>query len=291
MKKIAIVTDSTCDLSEELIQKFEIYKVPLYVNFKDESYRDGIDITTEALYELVDKNGVLPKTSATTPADFIKLFESLFNDYEEIFYTGISAQMSSTLQNAHIAAKMIEKEDKIFLLDSGNLSTGIGLILLKAAKYRDQGLDGEEILKRLENIKPLVRSQFMIETMTYLYKGGRCNSLEHFFGKVFKIKPIIVVRDGKMSVGKKPHGKTEKGLDALLDYISKDKEHVDKDAIFITHSLAPKAVSYLKSRLEVIVPNIPIYITEAGCVISSHCGAGTIGVLYIKEEWLNEKNA
>lgn len=283
MKKIAIVTDSTCDLSEELIKKFDIYVIPLYVNFKFKSYKDGQDITTKELYSLVEQEKELPKTAATSPADFIALFTKLFVEYEEIFYTGISSQMSSTLQNALVASQMMEKENKVFLLDSKNLSTGIGLIVLKACKYRDQGLDGKAIIEKLTMLVPLVRSQFAIETMEYLYKGGRCNSLVNFIGRVFKIKPIILVRDGKMDVGKKPHGNMTKALDVLIDYIKTDIDNIDKDAIFITHSEAYDSCSYLQERLKELKIDIPLYVTNAGCVISSHCGKGTIGILYIKE--------
>ncbi len=290
MKTIAIVSDSTCDLSPDLIKKLDIKIVPLYVNFPNESFKDGVDMNASSLYQKVDQLGVLPKTAAASPDDFTKLFNELFLEYEEIFYTGISSKMSSTLQNAFLAKSLSKNQDKIFLLDSKNLSTGIGLIILKACKYRDLGLSGEEIVSRLNDIVPKVRSQFAIETMEYLYKGGRCNSLVHFVGKVFKIKPIIVVRDGLMSVGKKPRGQMRRALDGLLDYLKQDLAQIDSDAIFITHSIALDSASYLKEEVKKIVGDIPIYETQAGCVISSHCGKGTIGILYIKDE-INEKDA
>lgn len=291
MKKIAILSDSTCDLGKELIQKYDIKILPLYVNFSDKSYKDGCDITAKELYEIVEDKDELPKTAAPSPNDFIKIFEELFLEYEEIFYTGISSYMSSTLQNAHLASQLMGKEDKVFLLDSKNLSTGIGLILLKAAKFRDEGLGGKVIIERLNKIVPAVRSQFAIETMTYLYKGGRCNSLVNFVGKVFKIKPIIVVRDGRMSVGKKPRGQMQNALNELLSYLRHDIDILDTDAIFITHSEAYESCKYLTNEVKKLVPNIPIYTTEAGCVISSHCGKGTIGILYIKDMSTDEENA
>ena len=280
--KVAILTDSTCDLTDDILKERDIHVIPLYVTFGDESYKDKVELQTEKLYELVEKKNELPKTSASTPEDFVEVFNELFKSYDQIFYTGISQQMSSTLNNARIASEMIGKEDSIALIDSANLSTGIALLVLKAAKFRDEGLNAFEIAKEIEKIRPNVRSQFVIETMEFLYKGGRCTSVQHFLGKMFKIKPIIEVRGGRMDVGKKPRGKMKKALDELIDYLKDDmKRHqIDADQIFITHSLAYEYRDYLEAELKKIT-DIKLVSTVAGCVISSHCGKGTIGILYI----------
>lgn len=283
MKRVAIVSDSTCDLSKELIEANDIYIIPLYVNFKNKSFKDGVDIGPRILYNLVEEEGELPKTAAASPQDFSNVFGKLLAEYEEVFYTGISSKMSSTLQNAILARNLLEAEDRIFLLDSMNLSTGIGLLLLKACKFRDAGMGGAEILERLSKIVPQVRSQFVIPTLDYLYKGGRCNALSHFFGKVFKIKPVIVVRNGTMDVGKKPRGNMHYALDKMLEYLAEDLKDIDRDCIFITDSIAPDSNAYLTAKVKEMVGDIPIHFTTAGCVISSHCGEGTIGVLYIKK--------
>lgn len=284
MKRLAILTDSTCDLSDELLHEFGIHYIPLYVNFEDESYKDKKEIDTPTLYKMVEEKNMLPKTAAASPGDFMQIFTQLFEEYEEILYTGISGAMSSTLNNAYQAAVALEKEDKVFVIDSKNLSTGIGLILLKACSLRDKGFGGAEIEQELLKIIPNVKSQFAIETMDFLHKGGRCSALVHFFGKIFKIKPIIEVRDGKMGVGKKPRGKMHVALKGLLDYVKEDIDCIDSDAVFITHSEAPEYERYLRDELQALLPNQKIYSTKAGCVISSHCGKGTIGILYIRKE-------
>ena len=192
--------------------------------------------------------------------------------------------MSRTYENAILAAKEIQ-EDKIFIVDSMNLSTGIGLLLLKACKYRDEGVDAKEIAKRLTEDSKRVLSQFAIEKMDYLYKGGRCSGMAKLFGTLLKIKPIIAVRDGKMHVQKKPIGKMKIALDSMIKQIIEDKPRLDLDHILITHSLAFDYCEYIYNILKKEFEGVDIICTVAGCVISSHCGKGTIGILYmVKEE-------
>lgn len=280
---VKLITDSTNDLNKDILEKLNIEVIPLYVNFDTESFRDGIDITTEQLYAEVEKRGKLPKTAAITIGDFIEVFKKYVDLGYEVVFTGISAQMSSTDQNARLAAEEVAP-DKIFIVDSKNLSTGIGLLLLKAAKDIEAGLTGVEVATRMEHNTGLVLSQFVIEKMDYLYKGGRCSGVAKFVGTLLKIKPYIIVRDGKMSVGKKPIGKMQVALNALLKQIEEDKDRVDTDHILITHSIAYEYRDYLYERLVQIFPNVDIISTVAGCVISSHCGKGTIGILYMLKD-------
>lgn len=280
MNKVAIVTDSTCDLNKDFIEENEIKVMPLYVNFGDVSYKDGVEINVPELYKKVEELKELPKTSAASVGDFMNVFNELLEQGYDIIYTGISASMSSTFQNARLAAED-ELDKRIFVVDSKNLSTGIGLILMKMVKFRNEGLSAKEIYDRILEIVPKVRSQFAIERMEYLYKGGRCSALTALFGTILNIKPIIVVREGKMSVGKKPMGKMKRALDAMLDMLDKDKDNVDLDCIMITHSEANKSALYLQEELEKRYDKSIINQTNAGCVISSHCGAGTIGILYV----------
>lgn len=277
---VKLITDSTNDLNKELLEELDIEVIPLYVNFDTESYKDGIDITTEGLYKMVEEKGRLPKTAAITIGDFIEVFQKYIDLGYEIVFTGISAQMSSTYQNAVLASKEVAP-DKIYIVDSKNLSSGIGLLLLKASKDIKNGLSAKEVAENMERNTSLVLSQFVIEKMDYLYKGGRCSGVAKFVGTLLKIKPYIIVRDGKMSVGKKPIGKMQVALNALLKQIEEDKDRVDLDHILITHSLAYEYRDYLYERLKVMFPNVDIISTVAGCVISSHCGQGTIGILYM----------
>lgn len=280
---VKIITDSTNDLSKELIEKLGIIVVPLAVNFSDESYLDGVNITVEDLYKKVSEKNELPKTSAISVSALIELFEKYVNDGHEIIYMGISKQMSSSYNNACLAAQEVA-EDKIFVVDSMNLSTGIGLLLLKACKYRDNGDDAKTISEKLNRDNKLVLSQFAIEKMDYLHKGGRCSSVAKLFGTLLKIKPIIAVRDGKMHVQKKPIGKMQRALDEMIKQILADKDKLDPEHIFITHSLAFEYCDYIYQKLKPELPGVDIITTVAGCVISSHCGKGTIGILYMVKE-------
>lgn len=280
---VKIITDSTNDLSKELIEKLGITVVPLAVNFSDESYLDGVNITVEDLYKKVSEKNELPKTSAISVSALIELFEKYVNDGHEIIYMGISKQMSSSYNNACLAAQEVA-EDKIFVVDSMNLSTGIGLLLLKACKYRDNGDDAKTISEKLNRDNKLVLSQFAIEKMDYLHKGGRCSSVAKIFGTLLKIKPIIAVRDGKMHVQKKPIGKMQRALDEMIKQILADKDKLDPEHIFITHSLAFEYCDYIYQKLKPELPGVDIITTVAGCVISSHCGKGTIGILYMVKE-------
>ena len=279
MNKVVIVADSTCDLSPELIKKNDIRIVPLTVNFSDEVYYDGKDINTEKLYQLVTEKGVLPHTAAATPGEFLVLFEDLLEQGYDIVYTGIGAKLSKSFENAVMMAKEVNS-DRIEVVDSANLSTGIGLVLMKGCKWRDVGKDIHEIAQLMREEVPYVRSQFVVETMDFLHKGGRCSGIAKFFGTMLGIKPLIAVRDGSLGVFAKPRGKMKVGLEKMLEILIEAGDSVDDSCIFVTHSIAPESCEYLLRRVREIRPNANIIETKAGCVISTHCGPGTIGVLF-----------
>lgn len=281
MKKIKLISDSTCDLSKELIQKHDIEIVPLTVSFGDIEYKDGIDITTEKMYQLVDELGMLPKSAAIAPGVFEEVFNRYLEEGYQIIYLGIGSKFSSTLQSAMLAKSMIESED-IHLIDSGNLSSGIGLLLLKAASFRTQGDDINTIVSKVEELVPKVRSQFVIDTLEYLYKGGRLNALSALMGKVLNIHPVIKVKDGVMVVGKKAMGSMKKGLNIMINEAKALKDNIDPEFMMITHSLA-STYDYVHNKVEENFDIKHVYETHAGCVISTHCGRGTIGILYIEK--------
>ncbi len=282
MNKVKIITDSTCDMGADLAKKYDVEVLPLYVNFTDESFKDGVNISTEELYKLVEKKNELPKTAAIDIVTLEETFKKWLDQGYDIIFTGISKSMSRTYENAVMAKDELEANN-IYIVDSKNLSTGIALTVLKACKYRDEGLSAKEIVDKMLEITDKVRAQFGIETMDYLHKGGRCSSVAKLFGTILKIKPIIFVRDGKMSVGMKPIGKMKVALDKMIDMFLTDYRNgnVDRDKVFITHSIAIESEKYIRERLEAEVKDMEIISTVAGCVISSHCGKGTIGILYI----------
>lgn len=283
MNKVIIVADSTVDLTSELIKKHNIVTVPLIVRFDEEIYYDNETITPDELYEKVKIKGELPKTAAVAPQTFIDLFKPYIDQGCDILFSGIGAKMSSTIQNAIIASNEFP-EGRIFVLDSGNLSTGTGLLILKMCKYRDEGKSAKEIFDLVSPLVTKVSAQFAVDTLEYLHKGGRCSGASKIFGTIFHIHPIIKLVDGGMIVYKKPRGAYKAALNELVNEIKGDYPNVDLDHIFVTHSgMDQNLINYLYEEVSKVVGQDHVYITRAGCVISSHCGPGTIGVLYIKK--------
>ncbi|MBE0700157.1 MAG: DegV family protein [Acholeplasmataceae bacterium] len=278
--KVVILTDSTADLSKDLLKQYDVQSIPLYVRFGEDVYKDGIDITTPELYQKVDSSGELPKTAAASPGDFIDVFEKNIQKGFDIVFIGIGSKLSATMQSAHIA-KMEFPEGRIFLVDSANLSSGIALLVLKAKDMRGQGMSAEGMAFALNALVPKVRSQFAIKTLDYLHKGGRASGTAKLIGGILGIKPIIQVRDGKLTVYKKPAGKMSRALDIMLDDYVSEGDNLDLDYVMITHSSADKQAVYMMEQVKEKTRPNAIIESHAGCVISSHCGAGTIGILYL----------
>ncbi len=290
MNKVVIFADSTCDLSEELINKYDIKIAPLHVVFEDKVYEDGINIHPMELYKMVEEKGVLPKTSGCSQIEYENYFKKYLDEGCDIVFTGISSQMSGTFQNVVLLSQ--KYPDRLYPVDSGNLSTGIGLLVIKACEYRDQGLSAKEIKEKFEELVPHVKTQFVIKKLDYLYKGGRCTSMSRVFGTLLRIHPMIVVRDGRMVVGKKIIGKMEKSVKVMTDIFLKDFDQIDLNHVFITDSsMADDLYDLIIKQLTeagVINKIKNLYHTHAGCVVSSHCGPSTIGILYIMKKDLND---
>lgn len=283
--KIIILTDSTADLSDKLLAAHQIKSLPLYVLFGEETFQDGITINTPLLYKKVDELNYLPTTAAVSPGDFITFFKPYLKEGYDIIYIGIGSTLSSTYQSALLAKDVLES-DHIHLIDSKNLSSGIALLVLKAKDLRDQGHSASQIVKEITQLVDLVRSQFAIKSLDYLHKGGRASGTAKLMGGILGIKPIIKVVDGTLLVYKKPAGKMSRALDMMLNdlFLELKKDNLDLDYIMITHSLAPKDVSYLKENILSTFTPRNLIESQAGCVISSHCGKGTIGILYLVKE-------
>lgn len=294
MNKVLIFSDSTCDLSKELLEQYNIKIVPLHVNFSDESYLDGVDINTLEVYEKVAEKNEIPKTAAVSPGEFIAFLKPYIDEGYDCFYTGLSSKMSATYQNLVIACEELP-ENRVFYSDSMNLSTGIGLLLLKACNYRDKGYSAHKIKRLIDELIPHVKVQFVIKTLDYLYKGGRCSSVSKFFGTFLRLKPMIVVRDGKMSVGKKNIGLLRKAVANMTNIFLHDFENIDPEFVFITDSYNAEG-SYQEILADLDKHNVlsrieHVYHTHAGCVIGSHCGDSTIGILYIMKGNLNDEES
>lgn len=280
---IRIITDSTCDLSKELIEKYNIRVIPLHVSFPgdDTEYLDGVNINSEQLYDLATKLNVLPKTGAVNVVEFIKVFEEELAKGNEIFYVGIGSGLSSTYNNACIARKQFP-DSKIVVLDGQNLSTGTGLIVIKAARLAKEGKSLEEIKEICEKAVPLVSAKFCIDRLDYLYKGGRCSGMAMIAAHALKIHPVAKVINNKLVVYKKPRGKYENAVEVQIDEFMHDLDNIDKSCVFITHSGRMDGIEkQIYDKISPYLDKENLFITEAGCTISSHCGPKTIGILYI----------
>jgi len=275
---VHVLTDSCADLSPELIQRFGIEVIPLTVYVNEKTYFDGNDISSELLYREVEKSGQLPKTAAPSVVEFIEFFKQHPGD---IIFISIGAKLSATNQNATIAAQSLP-DQRIRIVDSANLSTGIGLLVLAAAELRDKGASLDEIYNYILSLVPRVNTSFVIDTLDYLYKGGRCSAMESIMGSLLSIHPIIEVRhDGTLGVRQKVRGSGTKGMDAQIDTFKANVDKIDLHRVFITHSGGDIDPNYIKEKLEKIASIDEICITKAGATVSSHCGPKTIGILYL----------
>lgn len=279
MTGVKIFSDSTCDLSPRLVSQYDIGIIPLYVNFGEKSYRDGIDITTPQLYQLVEKTGSLPSTAAASPGEIIAAFKPYVDAGREVLFIGISSELSATVNNARLAAAQLP-EGKVTVVDSRNLSTGIGLLVLEAADLAGRGLGAEAIAAGLAPLIPNVETEFIIDTLEYLHKGGRCSGIARFVGSMLRIRPSIKVKDGRMYPAEKFRGSRKKALTGLLANALANRDKI-AGRVFVTHSVSDNG-PWLKEQLEQHT-EAEVFITQAGCVISSHCGPNTIGILYIKK--------
>jgi DegV family protein with EDD domain len=275
---INILTDSCADLSQQLLDDHQLEAIPLHILVDGKDYYDS-EISIFELFKSVEKTGETPKTAAPSLQEFLNFFDR----EGPIIYIGLSSKLSATIQNAHLAANQLAKED-LQIVDSLNLSTGIGLLALKALDLQHSGKSFHEILEIINEIRPKVKTAFVIDTMDYLYKGGRCTAIQAIFGSMLKIRPVINVReDGTLGVLDKVRGSRRKALDKLLENFKNDLPGVDLTRVFVTHSGCEEDAKYLVDNLKELAPIQEVLTTLAGATIASHCGPNTIGILYITE--------
>ena len=280
---VKIISDSTCDLSPELIAKYDIDILPLHILLGEDEYEDGKNITPEQIYSWSDENKTTPKTSAPALTDAIELFKPYIDEGREIVCFSISSSMSTSGNVMRIAAEELEAEDCITVIDSANLSTGIGLLVIEAAIMAQNNHTVEEIVSAIEALKPNVRASFVVDTLTYLYRGGRCNAVSAMAGGVLKLHPKIVVENGAMNASKKYRGKINSAIMTYVKDMEDDLKAARPDRVFIAHSGCDRTiVEEVHSYLENLGVFSEILETRAGGVISSHCGPGTLGVLFIQ---------
>ena len=278
---IVITSDSTTDLSEELRERYNVAVMPLKITLGGKLYTDGVDITPDDIYAHHDKTGELPKTTATNVNDCLEFFKKYTDSGKTVIHFTISSDMSSTYSNACLAA---EELGNVYVIDTKNLSTGGGLLVISAAEMLNEGLSATEIVEKTKALVPCVDASFVIDSLEYLYKGGRCSALAMFGANLLKLKPCIQVKNGKMDVAKKYRGKYSEVLKQYVTEHIGDRSDIVLDRVFVTHAgCDPQLVDEIVALVKELAPFKEVFMTRAGCTVSSHCGANTLGVLFIRK--------
>lgn len=284
MEKVRIVADSTCDLSPDLIEKFGIIINPLCIVMEEKSYLDGIETNPDEIYAWADANATTPKTAAVTYENTEKIIREAKEDDVEVIFFGISEQMSTTCNVVRLVAEDLEYTEHVYVIDSMNLSTGIGLQVIYACHLMKHGYGAKDIVREVKARRNKVRASFVVDTLTYLARGGRCNALTALLGNTLKLKPQISVTNGTMGVAKKFRGAQKAVLMKYAKELLPELEKADPRRVFITHSgMEEENVSMIRKFLEDLNYFEKINVTRAGGVISSHCGPGTLGILFYEK--------
>ena len=277
---IKITSDSTSDLSPALLEQYDITVLPLYVTMGEQTCRDGVDARPEDLFAYVERTGSLPTTAAVNVADYHDCFAQFSPRHEAVIHITLSSDFSSCYQNACVAA---EGFSNVYVVDSRNLSTGHGLVVLEAALAAQRGEQPEAIVAHLNEVASQVEASFVVDKLDYRVQGGRCSSAAALGANLLKLKPCIEVVDGRMKVGKKYRGNYDK---VLLQYVRErldGRDDLALDRIFVTHTpCRPETVEAVKAEIQTYAPFSEIIETTAGCTISSHCGPNTLGILFLR---------
>ena len=282
MSKVKIISDSTCDLSEELLIQYDIAVLPHPIVRDGELLQDNVSITPDDIYAHYERTGRLCTTSAPNAYDYEQFWRPWLDEGYEIVHFTISSEMSTAYNQAVLAA---EETGHVYPVDSRSLSTGIGLLVLEACDLRDQGLAAEEIAARVREDSAKCQASFLVDVIEYLWKGGRCSSVAAIGDNLLKLKPRIDVQNGKMLSTKKYRGKTAKCFASYADDLLKGKDNIRQNRIFITHSgIDEDIIQLVQDKIRQWQPGVEhIYVTRAGGTISCHCGPGTLGILYMYE--------
>ena len=277
-KNVIITTDSVCDMPKELLERYQVRMIPLTISEGDHSYKDGVDFTPDDIYELYDSQHLLPKTSAISPQEFIDFFTPLTQDGSEVVHIDISSACSATYQNACMASSEL---DGVFPVDSLHLTLGQGLLVIEACRLRDAGLSAREIAEQLPAYREKIVTSFVVDTLEYLWKGGRCSGLTAFGANLLQVRPCLELREGEIKVARKYRGTMQKVYTQYIrDYLS--RENIDTRMGFLVHSgrISQETLDQLRQLILELVPFSEVPIVRAGCTVTSHCGPGTIGVIF-----------
>ena len=276
-----ITADSTCDLSPELLERFHIKTIPLTIQLGDESFLDGQDFSPDKMYKRYHQDGTLPKTAACSIQQFMDFFSQFTAAGYEVVHLDISSELSCSYANARLAAQELEG---VYPVDSQMLSTGVGLLAIEAAECRDRGMSAEEIARHLDELKDKVDTSFVLDTLEFMWKGGRCSAVASLGANLLKLKPALEMKEGKLGVYKKYRG----SITAVYQQYIRERlagKNVRPGHVFITESgeIDEATIAGLEALVRELIPVKEIHHTTAGCTVSSHCGPKTLGVLFINE--------
>lgn len=278
---IKILSDSTCDLSAELLEKYNITLVPLTVIKNGEAFSDGVNITPTEIFAHVAAGGDLCSTTAMNVGEYSDWFSKYASEYDGVLHINIGSGFSSSYQNACLAA---EDFDNVRVVDSMNLSTGQGLVVLKACELAKECESLDELQAKVQAFTSRVEASFLLDQLGYMVKGGRCSSVVALGANLLNLKPCIEVKDGKMSVVKKYRGNYAKSLAAYVKDRLNDRDDLDRGTLFVTRTpVSDDCLDAVKNAVDAYADFENIYWTEAGCTISCHCGPGTLGVLFVRK--------
>lgn len=280
-KPVIISADSTCDLPQELVERFDIRIIPLTVLLGEESYFDDKDFDPDKIYEYYKQTGTLPKTSAPSVQQFIDFFAPMVEDGFEVVHIDISSEISATFSSGRIAASEFEG---IYNIDSRSLSTGLSLLILEAARCRDEGMCAADIAAHLESLVPQLETSFVIDTLEFLWKGGRCSGVAALGANMLKLRPAIAMKDGKLDIYKKYRGNM---LNVYKQYAREtlSGKEIYGQYVFIVDSgeVSDEARAAVKEIIDELSPGHTVFYSRAGSTVSSHCGSGTLGVMFIRK--------
>ena len=280
-KKVLLTADSACDLSPELVERFSVKIYPMHVVLEGKTYDDGVDVTPDDIYRLYDEKKILPKTSAVNIGEYTDFFTPYLEQGYEIVHINLGSGLSATHNNCRLAASELEG---VYVIDSCNLSTGTGLLVLEAADRIAAGMSAQQVAEEVNALVPHVWSSFVLDTLEFLHKGGRCSALAMMGANLMQLKPCIEVDNtsGKMGVGKKYRGSLDKCLQQYVKDKLEGRTDIRTHRVFVTHSgISDERIEMVTAEVKKYLSPDEIMVTRAGCTISAHCGPNTLGVLFM----------
>ncbi len=282
-KPIVLCADSTCDLSQDLIERYNVHILPLHVNLDGNTYADGVDMTPDEIYDVYRQKKILPTTAATNTVEYEEFVAPFIEAGNDVIYVNLGSGISVTHNNCRMAA---EETPGLYVIDSGNLSTGMGHVVIAAAERIAAGMPVEQIVEEVRAFTKKVEASFVLDTLEFLHKGGRCSALAMLGANVLKLKPCIEVNneDSTMSVGKKYRGTLDKVLAEYVKDRLEGRDDIRTDRIFITHSgISEERIQLVRDAVAQYKQFDEVLVTRAGCTISAHCGPNTLGILFVRK--------